>query len=43
MEQLIHNIEELIAVSEPDGVWSMYNDLGNREACEYIEEKYFNL
>jgi hypothetical protein len=35
-------IEQLIAVSDPDGVWSMMRDLGDCDAMEYIENKYFN-
>lgn len=34
-------IEMLIAVSDPDGVYAMLMDQGFTEEAEYIENKYF--
>jgi hypothetical protein len=36
-------IDDLISVTDADGVWSMMKDLEIRWACEYIEKKYFNI
>lgn len=38
-----NEIDMLIEVSDPDGVWAMMQDLGEYEAVEYIEQKYFNF
>lgn len=35
-------IDELIAVSDPDGVWTMMQDSQMYDAAEYIEIKYFD-
>ena len=35
-------LEELIGISDPDGVWSLCNDFDMQEELEYIEENYFN-
>ena len=35
-------LEELVNISDPDGVWAMMQDLEMWEEAEYIEEKYFN-
>lgn len=38
-----HEIDMLIEVSDPDGIWIMMQDLGEYEAAQYIEENYFNF
>ena len=35
-------LEELIGISDPDGVWSLCNGFDMQEELEYIEENYFN-
>lgn len=35
-------LEELIGMSDPDGVWSLCKDFSMHEEMEYIEEKYFS-
>tara|TARA_R100000951_G_scaffold8142_1_gene7373 strand:- start:1554 stop:1688 length:135 start_codon:yes stop_codon:yes gene_type:complete len=36
-------IDQLIDISDADGVWSMMQDLELQEESEYIEKKYFNI
>ncbi len=36
-------IDQLIDVSDADGVWAMMQDLELQEESEYIEKKYFNI
>lgn len=36
-------IEMLVAVSDPDGVYSLLMDQGLQEDAAYVEEKYFML
>lgn len=36
-------IDQLIDVSDADGVWVMMQDLELQEESEYIERKYFNI
>jgi len=38
-----NEIDMLIEVSDPDGVWIMLQDMGEYDAAEYVEEKYFNF
>ena len=38
-----NEIDMLIEVSDPDGVWAMMQDLELQEESEYIEKKYFNI
>lgn len=41
---MTHNeIDMLIEVADPDGVWIILQDMGEYDAAEYIEEKYFNF
>lgn len=35
-------LEELIAISDPDGIWAMMQDLELWEEAEYIEKNYFD-
>ena len=42
MELTIAELEELISVSDPDGVWSLCRDFDMNEEMMYIEEEYFN-
>ena len=42
MKVTIAELEELISVSDPDGVWSLCRDFDMDEEMIYIEEKYFN-
>jgi len=34
-------LEELIGISDPDGVWSLCKDFEMYEEMAYIEEEYF--
>ena len=36
-----YEIEQLVKVSDPDGAWSIFKNMGYEEECEYIENKYF--
>jgi len=36
-------IDQLIDITDADGVWSMMQDLELQEESEYIEKKYFNI
>ena len=36
-------IDMLVEVADADGVWVMLQDMGEYDAAEYIEEKYFNF
>jgi len=36
-------IDQLIYLTDADGVWTMMQDEGLREESEYIEKKYFNI
>lgn len=38
-----NEIDMLIEVADPDGVWIMLQDMGEYDAAEYIEENYFNF
>ena len=38
----IKQIEMLISVGDPEGVWSLFQDMNDLEACKYISERYFN-
>lgn len=38
-----NEIDMLVEVSDPDGVWIMLQDMGEYDAAEYVEEKYFNF
>lgn len=40
--QIVSEVRELVAVSDPDGVWSMFQDMGMFEHAECIEELYFD-
>ena len=42
MKITIEELEELIGISDPDGVWSLCKDFEMQEELEYIEENYFN-
>ena len=42
-QEKIQKIEMLISVSDPDGVWAMFQDMNDLEACQYIAERYFNF
>lgn len=42
-QEKIRTIESLISVSDPDGVWAMFQDMNDLEACRYIAERYFNF
>ena len=37
-----NEIDMLIEVSDPDGVWAMMQDFQMYDAAEYIELKYFD-
>jgi hypothetical protein len=34
-------IEIMVSLSDPDGAWSIFKNMGYDEECEYIENKYF--
>lgn len=34
-------LDELVCLSDADGVWAMMGDAGKYDAQSYIEEKYF--
>jgi len=36
-------IDNLVAVSDPDGVYTMFIDQGLFDDAAYVEEKYFEL
>ena len=36
-------IDQLIDITDVDGIWSMMQDLELQEESEYIEKKYFNI
>ena len=36
-------IDQLIEISDPDGVWAIMQDLGLQDESEYIEAKYFGI
>ncbi len=42
MKLSVEELEELIGMSDPDGVWSLCRDFDMQEELEYIEENYFN-
>jgi len=42
MKLSVEELEELIGISDPDGVWSLCKDFDMQEELEYIEENYFN-
>lgn len=37
-----HEIDQLIRVSDADGAWSLFKNMGYEEECQYIEMKYFS-
>lgn len=40
-ENIVHQVEELVSVSDPDGVYSMFEDMGMFEHAECVEHLYF--
>ncbi len=36
-------IDQLINITDADGVWSMMQDAGLRDESEYIEKRYFDI
>jgi hypothetical protein len=43
MKYTKEQIDSLISVSDPDGVWAIMQEYGLQEESEYIERKYFNI
>jgi hypothetical protein len=39
--QIVSEVREIVSVSDPDGVWSMYQAMGMFEHAECIEALYF--
>lgn len=42
MQMSKSEIEMLISVSDPDGVWSMLMDMGYEDEADWIQENYFS-
>ena len=36
-------IDQLVAISDADGVWSLLRDQGLYDEADYVESKYFEL
>jgi hypothetical protein len=34
-------IDLLVGISDPDGAWALMEEIGDYDAQQYIEEKYF--
>lgn len=34
-------IELMVQLSDPDGAWSLFKQMGLEDECQYIEAKYF--
>jgi len=34
-------VRQLVAISDPDGVWSLYRDMEDEEGAEIVELLYF--
>jgi hypothetical protein len=42
-EIVVTVIETVAAIDDPDGVWSMYQDMGMEEHAECLEFLYFDM
>ena len=40
--EMVEMIQELVSVSDADGVWAMMGDMGNIDAQLCVEDLYFN-
>ena len=40
-EDVVSTVIELVTVSDPDGVWSLFGDMGQEEHQECVEFLYF--
>jgi hypothetical protein len=41
-QQTVSDVQMLVELADPDGVWSMYGDMGMYEHQECIEFLYFD-
>jgi len=39
---IVHQVIQLVQVSDPDGIWSLYNDMGYDEHMYCVEYLYFD-
>jgi uncharacterized membrane protein len=37
----VMEVRQLVAISDPDGVWSLYRDMEDEEGAEIVELLYF--
>lgn len=37
----VAEVRQLVAISDPDGVWSLYRDMEDEEGAEIVELLYF--
>ncbi len=42
-QQVVDEVMEMIELSDADGLWSMYNDLGLYNHAEVVELIFFNF
>lgn len=42
-KQVVDEVLEMIELSDADGLWSMYNDLGLYNHAEVVEHIFFNF
>lgn len=40
-DSVVHEVMELVGMSDPDGVWSLFSDMGMDDHVECVEFMYF--
>jgi len=41
-QNIVYEVNEIVNISDPDGAYSMFEDLGKYEHAECVEFLYFN-